>query len=1037
MMKKASRSLLQFRLIFIFTTIFLVALSAYGYFKTNQLIDSYKWAKHTNEVNLSLKNISSAFNEAINNRRAYLLTGDSTMIANRDLDYNTINHELNLLDSLTKDNPEQIENLKILHTAIDEKLAYLKVEDLKPIQIDTELKLLLIDGFNKSNKISEQINRMSLVEEQLLEVQTQKFTILAFITPLFIIILFLGALFILWISYSKMNSELHLSQQLRIKVEESNQELQKNNQEVTEGAEPFLKIFDNSPVAMTFAEIETNHVVYANKLFYNYFGYSEEEVIGHTTEELNLTSAEELERLIPIIMSHLEEDRPLEELKALSAEERAKLLLTLKEKMLKNGFEILYTRKNGETFFAIVFVEVIDIANKKYSLTTYQDITERKEAQKQLADEKAFAEMVIENDPSMIVVYDENLHIITWNKKSEEFSGLKKEEVLGKSTFDVFPEYNQEQWLSTFNSVLKDGKSLHFPIVEIEHKKNFVESWLMPLRNADQQIIGVLGITRDITEIIETNKKLEKLNTELIEGSERYLKIFDNNPVALAFAEIGSNKIIYANNLFYKQFGYTAEEVIGRSTDDLNIVSPEEKVRTQSILLKELQEERTIDELQALPEEELIELLMNLREKLFENGFEVIYTRKNGTTFYALVFYEIIEIGNKKYALASYQDITELKRSHLKLAEQRAFAESVIDNDPAMVLAYDENLKIIAWNKKTEENTGFKKEEVMGKNPYDIFPEYKNEKWESAFNLVLKEGKKIHYPKVPFKRMKGFGEFWLVPLLNADQHIIGILSITRDITETIEMTIALEQKNIELQKINKELESINYISSHDLQEPLRQIQVFGSRISDSELQHLSDAGQTYFKKIINAAKRMQNLINDLLVYSRTKTDARKFTIVNLNQIINEVIEEFGEIISDKHATVEVAELGDANIVPFQFRQMMYNLIGNALKFSKPDTPPHITIKNKKVKSNQVPGAYPIADTEYYQISITDNGIGFEPQYKDRIFEVFQRLHDKQKIAGTGIGLAIVKKIVENHNGNITATSELNKGATFDIYIPII
>ena len=265
-------------------------------------------------------------------------------------------------------------------------------------------------------------------------------------------------------------------------------------------------------------------------------------------------------------------------------------------------------------------------------------------------------------------------------------------------------------------------------------------------------------------------------------------------------------------------------------------------------------------------------------------------------------------------------------------------------------------------------------------------------------------------------RSRGLGDVYKrqVPLLNADQHIIGILSITRDITETIEMTIALEQKNIELQKINKELESINYISSHDLQEPLRQIQVFGSRISDSELQHLSDAGQTYFKKIINAAKRMQNLINDLLVYSRTKTDARKFTIVNLNQIINEVIEEFGEIISDKHATVEVAELGDANIVPFQFRQMMYNLIGNALKFSKPDTPPHITIKNKKVKSNQVPGAYPIADTEYYQISITDNGIGFEPQYKDRIFEVFQRLHDKQKIAGTGIGLAIVKTVSYTH-----------------------
>lgn len=124
-------------------------------------------------------------------------------------------------------------------------------------------------------------------------------------------------------------------------------------------------------------------------------------------------------------------------------------------------------------------------------------------------------------------------------------------------------------------------------------------------------------------------------------------------------------------------------------------------------------------------------------------------------------------------------------------------------------------------------------------------------------------------------------------------------------------------------------------------------------------------------------------------------------------------------------------------MPFQFRQMLYNLIGNALKFSKPDTPPHITIKNEKVKSSQAPGADLTTETEYHHISITDNGIGFEPQYQDRIFEVFQRLHDKQKIAGTGIGLAIVKNIVENHNGIIKATGELNKGATFDIYIPTI
>ena len=245
-----------------------------------------------------------------------------------------------------------------------------------------------------------------------------------------------------------------------------------------------------------------------------------------------------------------------------------------------------------------------------------------------------------------------------------------------------------------------------------------------------------------------------------------------------------------------------------------------------------------------------------------------------------------------------------------------------------------------------------------------------------------------------------------------------------------------EKRAEELIILVKELEAFNYISSHDLQEPLRQIQMFSSRINDVELQHLSNAGKTYFEKLNNAAKRMQNLINDLLAYSRSKTEARKFKIINLNQIINEVTGEFEEIISDKQATVEVAELGVANVIPFQFRQLMYNLIGNALKFSKPDTPPHIIIKSEKVKSNQVLGADHTTKTEYYHISITDNGIGFESQYKNRIFEVFQRLHDKQKIAGTGIGLAIVKNIVENHNGFITATGELNKGATFDIYVPI-
>jgi light-regulated signal transduction histidine kinase (bacteriophytochrome) len=240
----------------------------------------------------------------------------------------------------------------------------------------------------------------------------------------------------------------------------------------------------------------------------------------------------------------------------------------------------------------------------------------------------------------------------------------------------------------------------------------------------------------------------------------------------------------------------------------------------------------------------------------------------------------------------------------------------------------------------------------------------------------------------------------------------------------------------ELMIANKELESFNYISSHDLQEPLRQIQNFASRIITNEQENLSDKGKIYFEKMNNAANRMQTLIVDLLAYSRASSADGKFEITHLNSVIEDVKAEFKETIDEKHATIEVGEMGTANVIPFQFRQLMHNIIGNSLKFSNPEIPLYIKIACSNILYNIENSAILTPEKEYTHISIADNGIGFEPQYKDRIFEVFQRLHDKQKITGTGIGLAIVKKIVENHHGIITARGELNKGATFDIYLPI-
>ncbi len=184
-----------------------------------------------------------------------------------------------------------------------------------------------------------------------------------------------------------------------------------------------------------------------------------------------------------------------------------------------------------------------------------------------------------------------------------------------------------------------------------------------------------------------------------------------------------------------------------------------------------------------------------------------------------------------------------------------------------------------------------------------------------------------------------------------------------------------------------------------------------------------------------AAKRMQTLIEDLLSYSRTNTMQRILVPTDLNQIVDEVRDDLHDELRHKKAVLKFEDLGEANVIPFQFRQLLNNLISNSLKFATPNVKPVIEIKSEVGKGSQFKVPVLHKDKNYCHISVTDNGIGFESQYNEKIFELFQRLHDKSEYTGTGIGLAIVKKIVENHNGFITATGQLNQGATFDIYIP--
>jgi len=250
-----------------------------------------------------------------------------------------------------------------------------------------------------------------------------------------------------------------------------------------------------------------------------------------------------------------------------------------------------------------------------------------------------------------------------------------------------------------------------------------------------------------------------------------------------------------------------------------------------------------------------------------------------------------------------------------------------------------------------------------------------------------------------------------------------------------ERTAELAKNNDSLLKMNKDLESFAYISSHDLQEPLRKIQTIASIIVEKESHNLSERGRDYFRRMREAAQRMQALINDLLAYSRSRAAGQKFKHTDLSVIISQVVSDIAGDIKDKNAVVEIGMTYSLDIVPFQFRQLLYNLISNSLKFSDPHRSPVIKISCSTVKGDHFGDFLPDAEKDYCLLKLSDNGIGFDQKYSDKIFEVFQRLYDKELYQGTGIGLAIVKKIVENHKGFIVAKGEPGIGATFEIYIP--
>lgn len=397
----------------------------------------------------------------------------------------------------------------------------------------------------------------------------------------------------------------------------------------------------------------------------------------------------------------------------------------------------------------------------------------------------------------------------------------------------------------------------------------------------------------------------------------------------------------------------------------------------------------------------------------------------------------VLRENNRKRRAEEEQQVT-LEHLQISEARYRNLNESSLD---AICIA-DENGQIISWNKSAETMFGYTREEILGKSITEIMPERYRQGHSSGMQRFKDTKISKHIGTIlELEGLRKNGKVFPIELLlshwNTNDTDFFSASI-RDITVTRQQRDELNKLLLELERSNEDLQQFAYVASHDLQEPLRKIRAFGDRLNQVYGNDPDNMGEVYIERMQDGAARMQTLIQDLLAFSRVSRGTGDKTEVDLKEVMSEVCLDLELRINETEAIIELGELPvirQAN--PTQMRQLFLNLMSNALKFKKSDTIPKITINSDIVLGSQLDEELEGINErkKYHLITFQDNGIGFDQQYLDKIFTIFQRLHGRSKYEGTGIGLAVCKKICENHGGQLHAIGKLGVGAKFIVVLP--
>jgi PAS domain S-box-containing protein len=625
------------------------------------------------------------------------------------------------------------------------------------------------------------------------------------------------------------------------------------------------------------------------------------------------------------------------------------------------------------------------------AIESIRDITEKKQAENALAAEKERLNVTLHSIGDGVIVTDTRGCIQMLNNVAEDLTGWSEDEAKSRPLGEVFHIVNEktrELCDSPVEKVMETGEVLtianHTILIARNGRRRIIAESGAPIFSSLGEILGVVLVFRDVTK----EKKAEETHLTLA-------TLVNSSDDAIISTTMEGN-ITSWNSGAKEIYGYTSDEIMG---NHISVLAPPNRGNEFMEIIKRI-----------------------IRGERIEH-FETIRMKKNGTGVNVSLTVSHLQdsVGDTIGFSAISRDITRRKEDEI----ERFRLASIVESSDDAIIGKNLDGSIMSWNAGAERMYGYSQNEALGRSISFIIPPDLPDEMPKIIDII-KNGKHIkHYETQRIKKDGGLIHVSLTtsPIKDMEGNITGISTIARDITEKVEAEKKLKEYTRNLKIKNDELEQFAYVASHDLQEPLRMVASYVQLLQRRYEGKLDSDADDFIHFAADGASRMQVLINDLLSFSRISTRGKPFVETNVESVLQRALQNLQMQILESNAIIDHDPLPVVKADASQLVQVFQNLLSNSIKFCSKETP-HILISAEQQDENWV-------------FSVKDNGIGIDPEYFNRIYVIFQRLHTREEYPGTGIGLAICKRIVERHGGRIWVESEPGRGTTFFFTIPII